>query len=218
MYRWPGAPIVQMREGPVREAVVVEAVRSPFGKRNGSLADTHPVDLSAEILNALITRARVEPDLIDDVLWGCVSQIGDQSSNIGRFAVLAAGWPDSIPGVTINRACGSSQQSLDFAAMGIMSGQYDVVVAGGVEVMSRVPLGSAREIGMPYGPRVMKRYDDFSFNQGISAEMMSTKWGFSQRISTSSHHFRTSGPLARLTRELSNPRFTPSKSSQERFR
>jgi len=172
--------IHHMKVGQMREAVVVEAVRSPCGRKNGSLAGTHPVDLSAEILNALIARAKVEPDLVDDVLWGCVSQIGDQSSNIARFAVLAAGWPDSIPGVTINRACGSSQQSLDFAAMAIMSGQYDVLIAGGVEVMSRVPLGAARTVGMPYGPRVMKRYDNFAFNQGISAEMMAEKWGFSR--------------------------------------
>jgi acetyl-CoA acyltransferase len=109
-----------------------------------------------------------------------VSQVGDQSSNIGRWAVLAAGWPEHIPGTTVNRACGSSQQALDFAAQAVMSGQQDVVVAGGVEVMSRVPLGSARATGQPYGPKVLARYDDFSFNQGISAEMIAKKWGFSR--------------------------------------
>jgi acetyl-CoA acyltransferase len=114
------------------------------------------------------------------VIWGCVSQVGDQSSNIGRYAVLAAGWPETIPGTTVNRACGSSQQALDFAVQAVMSGQQDVVVAGGVEVMSRVPLGAARATGMPYGPKVLARYDDFSFNQGLSAEMIAKKWGFSR--------------------------------------
>ena len=114
------------------------------------------------------------------MIWGCVSQVGDQSSNIGRYAVLAAGWPETIPGTTVNRACGSSQQALDFAVQAVMSGQQDVVVAGGVEVMSRVPLGSARATGMPYGPKVLARYDDFSFNQGLSAEMIATKWGLSR--------------------------------------
>src|SRR5690606_36979613 len=107
-------------------------------------------------------------------------QVGDQSSNIGRYAVLAAGWPESIPGTTVNRACGSSQQALDFAAQAVMSGQQDVVVAGGVETMSRVPLGSARASGQPYGPRALARYEGFSFNQGISAEKIAQKWGLSR--------------------------------------
>ena len=165
----------------MREAVIVEAVRSPFGRRNGSLKDIHPADLSADVLNALVERTGIDPGLVDDVVWGCVTQLGDQSSNIGRFAVLAAGWPEHVPGVTINRACGSSQQALEYAVMGVMSGLYDLVVAGGVEVMSKVPLGSARATGFPYGPRVMARYDDFSFNQGLSAEMVAAKWGFSRR-------------------------------------
>ncbi len=166
--------------GPVRDAVIVEAIRSPFGKRNGGLHEKHPVDLSAVILNALLARSGLPAELIDDVIWGCVTQLGDQSSNIARFAVLAAGWPEQIPGVTVNRACGSSQQALDFAAAGVMTGHYDLVVAGGVEVMSRVPLGAAREMGFPYGPRVMARYDDFSFNQGLSAEAIAEKWGMSR--------------------------------------
>ena len=129
----------------MRETVIVEAVRTPVGKRNGGLSDTHAADLSAIVLNALAERAGIDPDIVDDVVWGCVSQVGDQSSNIGRYSVLAAGWPESIPGTTVvNRACGSSQQALDFAVQAVMSGQQDVVVAGGVEVMSRVPLGSAR--------------------------------------------------------------------------
>ncbi len=133
----------------MRDAVIVEAIRSPFGKRNGGLNEKHPVDLSADILNALLARSGLPAELIDDVIWGCVTQLGDQSSNIARFAVLAAGWPEQIPGVTVNRACGSSQQALDFAAAGVMTGHYDLVVAGGVEVMSRVPLGAAREMGFP---------------------------------------------------------------------
>jgi acetyl-CoA acyltransferase len=164
----------------MRETVIVEAVRTPVGKRNGGLSAMHAADLSAIVLNELVERAGIDPDVIDDVVWGCVSQVGDQSSNIGRYAVLAAGWPERIPGTTINRACGSSQQALDFAAQAVMSGQQDVVVAGGVEVMSRVPLGSARAIGQPYGPKVLARYDDFSFNQGLSAEMIAKKWGFSR--------------------------------------
>ena len=164
----------------MRETVIVEAVRTPVGKRNGGLSSMHAADLSAIVLTALVERTGIDPDIIDDVIWGCVSQVGDQSSNIGRYAVLAAGWPESIPGTTINRACGSSQQALDFAVQAVMSGQQDVVVAGGVEVMSRVPLGSARASGQPYGPKVLARYDDFSFNQGLSAEMIAKKWGFSR--------------------------------------
>src|ERR1700719_3022207 len=168
------------RSRKMRETVIVEAVRTPVGKRNGGLSTMHAADLSAIVLTELVERSGIDPDVIDDVVWGCVSQVGDQSSNIGRYAVLAAGWPERIPGTTINRACGSSQQALDFAVQAVMSGQQDVVVAGGVEVMSRVPLGAARATGMPYGPKVLERYDDFSFNQGLSAEMIAKKWGFSR--------------------------------------
>ena len=164
----------------MRETVIVEAVRTPVGKRNGGLSSMHAADLSAIVLTELVERTGIDPDIIDDVVWGCVSQVGDQSSNIGRYAVLAAGWPESIPGTTINRACGSSQQALDFAVQAVMSGQQDVVVAGGVEVMSRVPLGSARATGQPYGPKVLERYSGFSFNQGLSAEMIAKRWGFSR--------------------------------------
>jgi acetyl-CoA acyltransferase len=164
----------------LREAVICTPIRTAVGKRNGGLSSVHPVDLSAEVLNALLARAALSPDVVDDVIWGCVGQIGDQSSNIARFAVLAAGWPDDIAGVTVNRACGSSQQAVDFAAHAVTSGQYDLVVAGGVESMSRVPLGAARETGFPYGPRVMQRYDDFSFNQGISAELIAKRWKLSR--------------------------------------
>jgi acetyl-CoA acyltransferase len=164
----------------MRETVIVEAVRTAVGKRNGGLSGMHAADLSAVVLNELLERTGIGPEIVDDVIWGCVSQVGDQSSNIGRYAVLAAGWPESIPGTTVNRACGSSQQALDFAVQAVMSGQQDVVVAGGVEVMSRVPLGAARATGMPYGPKVLARYDNFSFNQGLSAEMIAKKWGFSR--------------------------------------
>jgi acetyl-CoA acyltransferase len=162
------------------DAVIVEAVRGAHGKRNGTLASVHPVDLMADVLNALVSRTGLDPRLIDDVAIGCVTQLGDQSSNIGRFAVLAAGWPAEIPGVTINRACGSSQQALDYAAYAVMAGQAEIVIAGGVESMSRVPLGAARDMGMPYGPRVRARYDDFSFNQGLSAEMIAERWALSR--------------------------------------
>lgn len=164
----------------MRDAIIVDAVRVPIGKRNGTLSEYHPVDLSAEVLTALVRRTGVDPSTIDDVVWGCVSQIGDQSSNVGRFAALAAGWPEHVPGVTINRACGSSQQALDHAAHAVIAGQYDLVVAGGVESMSRVPLGAAREIGQPYGPRVADRYDGFEFGQGIGAELIAERWGLSR--------------------------------------
>lgn len=164
----------------MRETVIVGAVRTPVGKRNGGLSEEHAADLSALVLNELLERTGVDVELVDDVIWGCVSQVGDQSSNIGRFAVLAAGWPERIPGTTVNRACGSSQQAVDFAVHAVMSGQQDVVVAGGVEVMSRVPLGAARATGVPYGPKVLARYDDFSFNQGLSAEMIARRWNLSR--------------------------------------
>jgi acetyl-CoA acyltransferase len=163
------------------EAVIVEAVRTPIGKRNGSLAGVHPVDLSAHVLNALVDRAGVDPETIDDVVWGCVSQVGEQSSNIGRYAVLAAGWPETVPGITVNRACGSSQSAFEQAAHGVIAGQYDLVVAGGVESMSRIPLGIARTVGgEPYGPLALARYDNFNFNQGTGAELIAQKWGFSR--------------------------------------
>ncbi|MFI6776520.1 thiolase family protein [Nocardia sp. NPDC050412] len=164
----------------MRDAVIVDAVRTPIGKRNGTLGPVHAADLSAKVLNALVERTGIDPAIVDDVVWGCVTQIGDQSSNIGRFAVLAAGWPEHVPGVTINRACGSSQQAIDSAAHAVMAGQYDLVVAGGVETMTRVPLGSHRTTGQPYGPAVLARYDNFDFNQGIGAELMVERWGFTR--------------------------------------
>ncbi|MDN5932867.1 MAG: thiolase family protein [Pseudonocardia sp.] len=172
------------------EAVIVDAVRTPIGKRKGSLAEVHPVDLSAAVLRALAQRTGIDPGLVDDVIWGCVNQVGDQAAQIGRYAVLAAGWPESVPGVTVNRACGSSQSSFDFAAGMVLAGQYDMVVAGGVESMTRVPLGAGRDLGRPYGPLVRERYaadltgGEFpgeDFNQGIGAERIAAAWGFSRR-------------------------------------
>lgn len=166
----------------MRDAVIVEAVRTPVGRRRGALSGMHPVDLSAHVLRALADRSGLDPAVVDDVIWGCVSQVGEQAINIGRNAVLAAGWPESVPGTSIDRQCGSSQQSLHFAAAAVVSGQCDVVVAGGVEVMSRVPMGSSvgEGVGLPFGPLVAERYGGGVFNQGIGAEMMVERWGFSR--------------------------------------
>ena len=163
------------------DAVIVDAVRTPIGRRNGSLAGIHPADLSAVVLNALTERNDLAPEDVDDVVWGCVSQVGDQASNVARTAVLAAGWPESVPGTTINRACGSSQQALHFAAASAVAGHYDIVVAGGVESMTRVPMGSSRVGGEPFPTSVLERFGVEGFNQGIGAEMMADKWSLSRR-------------------------------------
>jgi acetyl-CoA acyltransferase len=166
------------------EAVIVDAIRTPGGKRNGKLSGWHPVDLSAETLQALVQRNDIDPAIVDDVIIGCVMQVGDQSVNVGRNAVLAAGFPESVPATTIDRQCGSSQQALHFAAQGVMAGQYDVVIAGGVESMSRVPMGASigSGVGFPFGPRVGKRYEEQGglVMQGISAELIADKWELSR--------------------------------------
>ncbi|ORA37070.1 thiolase family protein [Mycobacterium aquaticum] len=163
------------------EAVIVEAVRSPVGKRNGALSGVHPAELSAQVLNALVERAGVDPALVDDVIWGCVMQAGEQALDIARTAVLAAGWPETVPGVTVDRQCGSSQQSLHFAVAGVIAGHYDVVVAGGVESMSRTPMGSSlANGGHPYPEAFQARYDHKTPNQGIGAEMIAEQWGLSR--------------------------------------
>lgn len=166
----------------LREAVIVAAVRTPVGRRAGALSSVHPVDLGADVLQALAGRTGVDPAQVDDVIWGCVTSVGEQSSNVGRQSVLAAGWPDTVPAVTIDRACGSSQQAVAFAASGIMSGQYDIVIAGGVESMSRVPMGSTRDRGPgePRGERVLQRYPGASFSQGDASELISERWGLSR--------------------------------------
>lgn len=167
----------------MRDAVIVDAVRTPVGKRNGSLSGWHPVDLSAHVLTALAARTDLDPALVDDVVWGVVSQVGEQAANVGRNAVLAAGWPESVPGTSLDRQCGSSQQAVHFAAAGVISGQYDIAIAGGVEVMSRVPMGSSGSgPGVPFGPKMLGRYepDGGLVNQGISAERIAERWGLSR--------------------------------------
>jgi acetyl-CoA acyltransferase len=175
----------------VRDAVIVAAVRTPVGKRNGGLSGVHPVDLSGQVLQALAARTGIDPVVVDDVIWGCVSQVGEQTFDIGRNAVLAAGWPESVPGVTVDRQCGSSQQSVHFAAAGVISGQYDVVVAGGVESMSRVTMGSSVAGAWPFGENFRARYDGVAPNQGVGAEMIAERWKLSRtqldEFSLSSH-------------------------------
>jgi len=186
-----------------REAVIVEAVRTPVGRRGGQLQAWHPVDLLAHTLEALVARAGIAPELIDDVIAGCVSQVGEQAVNLGRNAALAAGFPESVPGTTIDRQCGSSQQAIHFAAQGVISGAYDAVIACGVEVMTRVPLGASIENGpgQPYGPRMLKRYNGALVHQGISAELIARKWNLAREqldaLSLESHrraaHARAAG-------------------------
>jgi acetyl-CoA acyltransferase len=165
-------------------AVIVDAVRTPGGKRNGKLSGWHPVDLSAETLKALVERNDLDPSVIDDVIVGCVMQVGDQSINIARNAVLAAGFPESVPATSIDRQCGSSQQALHFAAQGVMAGAYDVVIAAGVESMSRVPMGASigSGVGFPFGPTVGLRYAERGglVGQGTSAEMIADQWDLSR--------------------------------------
>ncbi|CAN5375029.1 thiolase family protein [soil metagenome] len=166
-------------------AVIVDAIRTPMGKRNGQLKDWHPVDLAAETLKALQERTGIDPAIIDDVVMGCVMQVGEQAANVARNAVLAAGWPEDVPGTTVDRQCGSSQQAAHFAAQGVMAGAYDVVVAAGVEVMTRVPMGASMsdgKFGYPFGPAVGARYADQGglVPQGISAELIADKWNISR--------------------------------------
>jgi acetyl-CoA acetyltransferase family protein len=169
----------------MHNAVIVDAIRTPLGKRNGRLKEWHPVDLAGHTLKELIARNNIDPELIDDVIMGCVMQVGEQSLNVARNAVLAAGLPETIPGTTIDRQCGSSQQAAHFAAQGVMAGAYDVVVAAGVEVMTRIPMGSAvadGKYGYPFGPMVTARYapDGGLVPQGISAEMIADKWNITR--------------------------------------
>lgn len=164
------------------EAVIVDVIRTPVGrgKPGGLLSGVHPVDLLAGVLTTLADRNDLDPTLVDDVIGGCVSQIGEQSYNIVRNAVLAAGFPETVPGTTIDRQCGSSQQAATFAAQAIMAGQADIVIACGIESMSRVPLGSSAAGADPYGERIRARYPDGLVNQGVSAELIAQKWGFSR--------------------------------------
>jgi acetyl-CoA acetyltransferase family protein len=163
-----------------RDAYIVEAVRTPIGRRKGMLAGWHPADLLAEVLKGAVDRAGIDPGQVDDVIVGCLDQVGEQGVNIARSATLGAGFPESVPAVTIDRQCGSSQQAAHFAAQGVMAGVYDVVIAAGVESMTRVPMwANAPDPSAPYGPRFRERYglaDDFFVNQGESGEMMADRF------------------------------------------
>ncbi len=178
----------------MRNAVIVDAVRTPSGKRNGKLKNIHPVDLASIPLNALVERNQLDPGLVEDVIMGCVMQTGEQAVNVGRNAALAAGFPEEVVGTTIDRQCGSSQQSAHFAAQGVMAGAYDVVIAAGVESMTRVPMGVTMQQGpgQPFGPMMQQRYSHGLVPQGISAEMIAEKWGLSRQeldeLSLESHN------------------------------
>jgi acetyl-CoA acyltransferase len=165
------------------EAVIIDAVRTPGGKRNGQLKDWHPAALAAHVLKAIEERNDLDPAIVDDVVMGCVMQVGEQSLNIGRNAVLAAGWPEEVPATTVDRQCGSSQQAMHFAAQGVMAGAYDVVVAAGVEVMTRTPMGASvvQGMGFPFPQEQQDRYADTGLPpQGIGAEMIADEYGFSR--------------------------------------
>ncbi|MGX7727639.1 thiolase family protein [Rhodococcus sp. 2H158] len=164
----------------MRDAVIVDAVRTPIGRRGGALSEVHPANLSAHVLGALADRTGLDPASVEDVVWGCVSQVGEQAGIVSRSAVFAAGWPETVPATTVNRACGSSQQAVSFAAATVISGQSDVVVAGGVESMSRVPMGSASKNGEHFPAEVLERFGVEGFSQGTGAEMMAEKWGLSR--------------------------------------
>jgi len=161
-------------------AVIVDAVRTAGGKRNGTLSGWHAADLAGEVLKALAERNDLDPALIDDVIMGCVMQVGNQGLNIGRNAVLAAGFPETVPATSVDRQCGSSQQAAHFAAQGVIAGAYDIAIAAGVEVMTTTPMGASMTPGsMPFGPNVLARYPGL-VPQGISAEMIAEKWGLSR--------------------------------------
>jgi acetyl-CoA acyltransferase len=166
----------------MRNAVIVDAVRTPVGRRNGALKDVHPVDLASVPLAALIERNGIDPASIDDVIMGCVSQTGEQTLNVARNALLAAGFPEEITGVTVDRQCGSGQQAIHFAAQGVMAGAYDIAIGGGVESMTRIPMGVTIQQGpgFPFGPKMLERYSQGLVPQGISAEMIAEKWGLSR--------------------------------------
>jgi acetyl-CoA acetyltransferase family protein len=170
--------------GAMPAAVIVDAVRTPMGRRNGALKDWHPVDLLAHVLRSLVERNDLDPALVDDVIAGCVSQTGEQALNVARNAALAAGFPDTVPGTTVDRQCGSSQQALHFAAQGVMAGAYDVVIAAGVESMTRVPMGSTilNGPGKPFGPQMAQRYLPAGglVPQGLAAERVAERWGLAR--------------------------------------
>src|SRR6266498_1670175 len=184
----------------IREAVIVEAVRTPIGKRKGSLKDFHPVDLLATVLKEVVDRSGVDPALVEDNITGCVSQIGEQSLNVGRNGWLAAGFPEEVPSTTMDRQCGSSQQSIHFAAQGVMAGAYDLVVASGVENMTRVPMGSSYANANPFGTQLWARYEGKLVPQGISADLIATKWKIT-REESDDFSYRSHVKAARATKE-----------------
>jgi acetyl-CoA acyltransferase len=184
----------------IREAVIVEAARTPIGKRNGALKDLHPVDMLAEVLKEVVNRAGVDPGQIEDNITGCVSQVGEQSLNVGRNGWLAAGFPETIPSTTVDRQCGSSQQSIHFAAQGVMAGAYDLVVASGVENMTRVPMGSSVVGANPFGQQLFARYEGKLVPQGISADLIATKWSIT-REESDDFAYRSHIRAAHATRE-----------------
>jgi acetyl-CoA acyltransferase len=163
----------------MRDAVIVEAVRTPVGKRNGGLSGIHSADISALVLQALAERSGIDPGIVDDVVWGCVMQIGEQTFDVARTAVLSAGWPEHVPGTTVDRQCGSSQQAVSFAAASVIAGHYDIAVAGGVEMMSRTPMGSTFTTS-PLGQMYFDRYGEGFPDQGLGAEQIADTWGFSR--------------------------------------
>src|SRR5690348_4565957 len=193
-----GAKATKMK----REAVIIDAVRTPLGRRDGMLKSWHPVDLLGFTLKGLVVRNKLDPARIDDVIAGCVMQVGEQTANVTRNAVLAAGFPESVPATTVDRQCGSSQQAIHFAAQGVIAGSYDVVIACGVESMTRVPMGAsaANGPGKPFGPAMMRRYNNARFNQGISAEMMAERWGL-DRTSLDQYSLDSHRRAARATEQ-----------------
>lgn len=196
----------------MRNAVIVDAVRTPTGKRGGALSEIHAVDLGAIALKALVERTGIDTARVDDVIFGCVTQSGEQSFNVARNVALAAGFPEEVPATTVDRMCGSGQQAAHFAAQGVMAGAYDIVIAGGVESMSRVPMGfDAQGPGTPFGPTMSERYAHQLVPQGLSAEMIADKWGSVGSVSTRSRSTRISGRCGPPRRVDSRPRSSPSR-------
>jgi acetyl-CoA acetyltransferase family protein len=210
------------------EAFIVGAVRTAGGRRNGKLKNWHPIDLGALVLDELVARTGTDPELIEDVIFGCVDQVGAQSANIARNAVLSSRLPESVPGTTVDRQCGSSQQAFHFAAQAVMSGVHDVVIAGGVEVMSLVPIGGnaiaghKAGMGSPYGLGMKKRYPGARFNQFAGAEMIAERWGFSReqldRFALTSHERAARATReGRFAREIAPVEVTLDDGSSEKF-
>ena len=200
-----------------RSAVIVDAVRSPMAKgraattdrAGGALSSLHPVELLGQVFRSLVDRNDIDPTDVDDVITGCVSQVGEQSGPVGRWAWLAAGLPENVPSTTVHRACGSSQQAVDFAAQGVIAGAYDIVVASGVESMSRIPMFTARMGQDPFGPSVERRYAPGLVSQGVSAELIAARWGFNRaqldEFASRSHELASSTDHSRELVEVTTP-------------